>query len=191
MVPSHVGMIDESGIRKDPSDISNIVNAMARQTNFPNVSGATKNLSNKGNMVHMVSRQANFPNSSEARQINGTMNWDDKSKTHSDTIVNKKYLQKSFLPESSSSSAADQVKEGLVATGLQLPKNGILNEKLQTVSQDLEDLMEKQSIHLPEVQQVLKIRHLKKDVQSKVRRIEQQYRSSFSTDNRRTGTRKH
>ena len=88
-----------------------------------------------------------------------------------------------------SSPAEDQVKiaEELASTGLQAPEIQILSQKLKTVSEDLNRLMEKQSIDMPEVKQILEIEHLSKNVQSKIRQIESQYKSSFSTEAKRTG----
>ena len=166
MVPNDYGITDESG--------TNHINIPESMREDP---------SHKINIFNTTSRQCNFLNDGKSRQSDGNTNWDNESEPRIDEMGNKKmYLQKSSPTE-------DQVKiaEELESTGLQAPENKILSEKLRTVSEALNGLMEKQSIEMPEVKQTLEIKHLSKNVQSKIRQIESQYKSSFSTEAKRTG----
>ena len=62
-----------------------------------------------------------------------------------------------------------------------------LVQKLITVSEEIDNLMERRSINLPKVKETLSGEHLSKDIHLKVRQIENKYKSSFSTEHKRTG----
>ena len=49
------------------------------------------------------------------------------------------------------------MRDELTATGLDLPENGVIDENLGTVTDDLEKLMEKNTINLQEVNQAINV----------------------------------
>ena len=170
--------------------ICNKDNSVSRQDHQVDISRETNYQMHKGNMYGM-SEQSNFLNT-KARQTNKAMIKDEKNRLHEDITRKRENLPQELLPDFSfslpkSSSTSTAVREELVATGLELPENGGIDKNLGTVTDDLENLMEKNIIHLPEVDQAIDVQHLKKDVQHKIRRIETQYKDSFSTTGRLTG----
>ena len=139
---------------------------------------------NKGD----ASDKTNIPNGTKSRQCNGSIqneavsiNLDDEAHSHG---IRKK---KMYLPQFSSAEDEAKINEELTCTGLEAPKNKILSQKLSTVSEELNGLMERQSIDLPEVKEFLEVKHLNKDIQCKIKQIENEFKSSFSTETKRTG----
>ena len=93
----------------------------------------------------------------------------------------------SSLEKTSSTPTLPAVREELTATGLEMPENIVIEENLGTVTDDLEKLMEKNTINLQELNQAIDVSHLRKELQQKVRKIEIKYKDSFATNSHRTG----
>ena len=150
-----VGLEYEAGLEYPISNntLSGKCNLMSRQHHQDN---AARGITYQGNIYG----KSNYPNM-RARQANGSRD-DEKSRLHFDSIGDGGNLPQKLLAYSSSSlrkssslkksssldrvsstSTLPEVRDEMTATGLELSKNGIIDENLSTVTDDLEKLMEK------------------------------------------------